>query len=619
MNEPDVPKQPSAPPTSTPEPTAETQPLIATIQGVWAQVKHHKVVQWTLAYLAIAYTLLHGAEMLAGTFNWSHGLVRIFTLILILGVPVIITLAWYHGARGLQRVSGTECMIIAILLALGGAFLWRDSTDHEQAAESASAAKPALATALPVAPVAPDDKSIAVLPFVNMSPDKEQDYFADGISEELLNLLTQVSELRVIARTSSFLFKDKEVDIAEIAHKLNVGNVLEGSVRKSGDMLRITAQLVRTSDSSHLWSQTYDRPMTDVFKVQDEIAATVVAQLKIHLLGAAPKLRVTDPQAYALFLQAREIGRQSTKAGFEKSNSLYQQVLALDPGYVAAWEGLASNYFNQAFYGLITVDEGIRLAREATNKALALEPARAPTLLSLSLIASYYDLDLPAAAQHLGDALALEPTNPDVLAEAGALIRRLVRLDEAIAIGEHQVSLDPINPLGYEILGSAYFYAGRLDDALAAWRTVLNLSPSNIGAHELIGEVLLAKGDTKAALNEMQQELLPGLRLVGLSMANHALGQEIESDAALTEVIQKYSKAYPFMIAYAYAYRGEADRAFEWLRKAVEYHDLYLVAVAGHPMLMKSHSDPRWLPFLRKHGMAPEQLAAIKFEVKLPQ
>jgi len=213
----------------------------------------------------------------------------------------------------------------------------------------------------------------------------------------------------------------------------------------------------------------------------------------------------------------------------------------------------------------------------------------------------------------------LEPTNPDVLVEASSLIRRLARLDEAIAIGKYEVGLDPINPMGYEALGSAYFYAGRLDDALAAWRMVLNLSPSYIDAHESMGEVLLAKGDTQAALREMQQEVLPGYRLVGLTMAHYALGQEIESDAALTESIQKYSKAYPFMIAYAYAYRGEADRAFEWLDKAAAYHDLYLVAVAGHPMLRKIHSDPRWLPFLRKHGMAPEQLAAIRFEVKLPQ
>jgi TolB-like protein/tetratricopeptide (TPR) repeat protein len=514
---------------------------------------------------------------------------------------------------GSTRVWRVGLALIALLLVLSGVVFW-----YFQASGDAPATQPVPAPASPVTTAAPNEKSIAVLPFVNMSSDKEQEYFADGISEELLNLLVQVPELRVIARTSSFAFKGQNIEVADIAKKLNVAHVLEGSVRKAGNKIRITAQLVRTSDSSHLWSQTYDRQLTDVFAIQDQIAASVVAELKTKLLGAASKAKITDPNAYALFLQAREIGRQNTKAGLEKSNNLYRQVLALDAGYVAAWEGLASNHLNQAFFGLIPVDEGIRLAREATNKALALEPARATSLLWLSYIASHYDLDLPAAAQHLGAALALEPTNPDVLAEAGALMRRLTRLDEAIAIGEYQVGLDPVNLFGYEILGTAYQYAGRLDDALAAWRTILNLSPYYVGAHEGAGEMLLAKGDTQAALSEMQQEVLPAFRLVGLSMAYHALGKGKESDAALMESIQKHSREYPFMIAYAYAYRGEADRAFEWLHKAVEYHDLLFVAVAGHPMLMKIHSDPRWLLFLRKHGMAPEQLAAIKFEVEVP-
>ena len=196
-----------------------------------------------------------------------------------------------------------------------------------------------------------DRCSIAVLPFVNMSADKEQEYFADGISEELLNLLAQVPELRVIARTSSFSFKGKDVDIAEIARRLNVANVLEGSVRKSGDTLRITAQLVRASDSSHLWSQTYDRQMTDVFKVQDEIAAAVVDELKIKLLGAPPTSKVTNPTAYTLYLQARELRRQAIPESFEHSAALLQQALAIDPAYTVAWAGLGATYINQAVYG----------------------------------------------------------------------------------------------------------------------------------------------------------------------------------------------------------------------------------------------------------------------------
>jgi tetratricopeptide (TPR) repeat protein len=359
--------------------------------------------------------------------------------------------------------------------------------------------------------------------------------------------------------------------------------------------------------------------MADVFSVQDEIAAAVVEELKIKLLGAAPKAKITDPKAYMLFLQAREIGRQFTRAGFEQSNNLYQQTLELDPDYAAAWEGLASNYCDQAFSGLRPIEEAIRLARDATNHALMLDPTSARTHSRLSWIASSYDLDLSKAAKHLEDALALEPTNPDVLAEAGYLARRLGRLDQAIAIGEYQVALDPISPYGHEVMAYTYRFAGRLDDALAALRTLITLSPGYLAGHEGIGEVLLQKGHPEQALAEMHHEVLDGLRLVGLSMAHHALGQKADSDATLAELIEKYETGYSFNIAYVMAFRGEADRAFEWLDKASQYHDLYLSAVAGHPMFNSIHADRRWLPFLRKHGLAPEQLAAIKFDVKVPK
>ena len=584
--------------------------------SVWARIKEHKVAQWTIAYAAAAYTLLHGTEMVSNAFEWPHVVVRIVTLLLFLGVPLVATIAWYHGHRAQQRVSGAELTIITVLLVIAGTVLWQfGRSAPEHAARKVGTTAPPSANAAAIAA----DHSIAVLPFVNMSPDKEQEYFADGISEELMNLLAQVPDLRVIARTSSFSFKGKEVEIAEIAHRLDVAHVLEGSVRRSGDKVRISAQLIRASDSSRLWSQTYERQMTDVFDVQDQIAAAVVSELKMRLLGATPKAKITDAKAYTLFLQARQIGHQYTSAGFELSNKLYQQALGLDPGYAAAWAGLATNYWNQAFMGLAPIDQSIRLAREATNKALALEPTLASALVRLSLIASTYDLDLSMGAHHLADALASEPANPDVLVEAGALVRRLGRLDEAIAIGKYQVGLDPINPFGHEILAYSYRYAGRLDDAIAELRTVLSLSPNYLAAHAGIGELLLQKGDAKSALAEMQQEVLDGMRLVGLAMAHHVLGQKFESDAALAEVIEKYAEGYPLSIAYVFAFRGEADRAFEWLDKAARGHNLFFHAVAGHPMFANIHADPRWLPFLRKHGLAPEQLAAIKFDVTVPK
>jgi len=582
-------------------------------ENLWSRLRRRKVVQLGIAYAAGAWGFLQGLAYVSSLLEWPAQLQKLTGLALLIGLPVVLVLAWFHGDRGHRRVTRTELAILTLLFLLGGGLFWR----YQHVSETARVATPPA----PIAPAAvlTNDKSIAVLPFVNMSSDPEQEYFSDGLSEELLNLLAQVPQLRVIARTSSFSFKGKEADIAEIARRLNVTHVLEGSVRKSGDTLRITAQLIRTADSSHLWSRTYDRPVTDVFAVQDEIAAAVVNELKIKLLNAAPKAKTTDPKAYALFLQAREIGRQFTEAGFEQSNSLYQQSLALDPGYAPAWEGLASNYCNQAFSGLRPIDEAIKLAREATNKALALEPTSALAYSRLSWIASSYDLDMSTAAQHLQHALALDPANADILTEAGYLARRLGRLDQAIAIGEHQITLDPINPYGHEVMAYSYRFAGRLDDAIATLRTLLSLSPDYLAGHEGIGELLLQKGDASGALSEIQLEVLNGMRLAGLSMAHHALGQKAESDAALAELIEKYGSGYSFNIAYVLAFRGEADRSFEWLNKAVEYHDLYLSAVAVHPMFANLHSDPRWLPFLRRIGMAPERLAAIKFDVTLPK
>src|SRR5205085_4798350 len=213
--------------------------------------------------------------------------------------------------------------------------------------------------------IAADNNSIAVLPFVNMSDDKEQGYFSDGISEELLNLLTKIPQLKVAARTSSFSFKGKGVEIPEIARQLHVANVLEGSVRRSGEQLRITAQLIRAAEGYHLWSKTYDRNLDDIFKIQDEIAGEVVKELKVKLLGAAPKVRTTDPKAYALYLQARELGRQSNAEAFAKSDALYHQVLEIDPRYAAAWERLGSNFLNKTSMGLVPNQEGFTRAREA--------------------------------------------------------------------------------------------------------------------------------------------------------------------------------------------------------------------------------------------------------------
>jgi adenylate cyclase len=463
------------------------------------------------------------------------------------------------------------------------------------------------------------ENSIAVLPFVDMSAGKDQDYFSDGISEELLNLLAKIPQLQVTARTSSFAFKGKETGIPEIARTLHVANVLEGSVRKAGNSVRITAQLIKAGTDTHLWSQTYDRKLDDIFAIQDEIAADVVKQLKVTLLSAAPKARTTDPEAYALYLQAVQLGRPFTAEAFQQSDALYRKVLAIDPRYAPAWYGLARNFGNETSQGLLPNKEGFAQAREAAVKALAIDPDYAPAHAGLGWIAMYGDNDLAGAALHLERALAIDPADLRVLTTSATLLQSLGRLDEALALEEAAVRRDPVNVTTLFNLGYHQRMAGRLDAAIASFRTVLSLSPSNGGAHCQLGVALLLKGDAKGALAEIEQETSEIYKMIGLPMAYHALGRKADSDAALAALIAKYEKDAPSNIASVYAYRGEADKAFAWLDKAVEYGDGGLGEIVTDNLFDKIHADPRWLAFLRKIGKAPEQLAKIEFKVTQPQ
>ena len=513
----------------------------------------------------------------------------------------------------------TIILSVAVLALV--AFVFLRPTAKPEAAAAPSAPPTAVATkpepaATPVN--VPDPKSIAVLPFVNMSTDADQGFFADGLAEELLNLLAKIPALQVTSRSSAFFYKGKDIKLAQVARELNVSHILEGSVRKSGSHLRITAQLIDARTDTHLWSETYDRSLDDIFAVQDEIAAAVVAQLKVSLLGAAPKAKTADPKAYALFLQARQLYRLGTEESLTQAVALYQQALAIDPKLAAAWVGLASCYTTEADSGQRSNDEGYGLAREAVDKALAIDPDLAIAHAKLGHITSSTGYDLVAPARSYEHALALEPANTDIITSAMGFARGLGRSDQVISLGEYVVAHDPVNSAAYALLGGVYGRAGRYDESIAALRTALRLTPGRALTHYTICSVLLLKGDAKAALAEAQAEPGGSWRLDGMALAYFALGRKTESDAALAEMIQKYEKEASWNIAYVYAFRGEKDLAFEWLDKAMTYRDPGLSLSAVQPQFDNIHSDPRWLPFLRKIGRAPEQLAAIKFDVKIP-
>jgi TolB-like protein/DNA-binding winged helix-turn-helix (wHTH) protein/Tfp pilus assembly protein PilF len=485
-------------------------------------------------------------------------------------------------------------------------------------------AKPWAARPAPHAPAAAvsadraaRDLSIAVLPFANLSADREQEYFADGISEELLSLLTKFPQLRVISRSSAFSFKGQNLAVAEIAKRLNVGLVLEGSVRQAGTEVRITAQLIDARADRQLWSETYDRPLVNIFALQDEIAAAVVSQLKLKLLGAASTTKAPDPRAYAAVLQARQVALQRTAAGYERAIALFRQALGTDPGYSAAWVGLARVYVNQANDGLRPIDESYRLARQAVDQALTLDPEYAPAHAMLGRLAMTHDGDLAIAAQHYEHALALEPANTDIVRSAAMLAASLGRLEASVALGQFVVARDPVNPTGYLNLGYDYFNAGRLDEAIASLHTALTLSPNHAAAEYGIAVALLMKGEPTAALAAMQRESSAYWRAVGLPMVFHALGRKAESDAALARLIEEHRTDAAYNIAYVHAFRGEANRAFEWLDKAATDRDPGLDDIAVDPLFAGLYHDRRWPRFLRRLGKSPEQLAAIRFDVQL--
>ncbi len=567
------------------------------------ELKRRNVFKVTVIYVIVGWVLLQVADVLFSALNLPGWTVTLVAGLLIIGFPVALIFAWAFELtpEGVRR-EGTAVPAAEV----------EESAEREVVEESA-----AYASALAVSVA--DAKSIAVLPFVNMSDDESNEYFSDGISEELLNLLAKIPKLRVAAQTSSFSLKGKEMQILEVGEILKVDHVLEGSVRKAGNQVRITAQLIKVDDGYHMWSETYDRTLDNIFAIQDEIAVAVVEQLKITLLGQVPTVKKTDPTAYALYLRARQLARQSNAKAWEQSIVLYQQALAAAPGYASAWAGLADVYSRQTNKALRSFDEGYALALDAAEKALEVDPENADAHASLGSIALSSNSDIAMSARHFEQALALGADNPDILLEAAILARSLGRQDVAIALLEFVVARDPVNSISHYRLGSTYLWAGRLDAAIASIRIALSLSPGRIVAQWAIGVALLLKGEPKAALEAMQQESDKGWRTAGLVLAYHALGQVAESDAALVEIIESLEHEAAYNIAYLFAFRGESDRAFEWLDKAVQYNDPGLQDIPVQPLFSNVHSDPRWLPFLESIGKSPRQLAAIGFKVTLPE
>ena len=469
--------------------------------GPWAKLRRRKVVQWGVLYAAGAWGFLQGLEYATDTFHWPDQIQQLTTLALLIGLPIVLVAAWYHGDRGQQRVSAAELVIITLLFLVGGGIFWRyDRASEAPAPDSASLAQSTGARATPSdAP----DKSIAVLPFVNMSGDADNEYFSDGISEEILNVLARVPELSVAARTSSFQFKGEKRDISEIATQLKVRMVLEGSVRKQTDRVRVTAQLIDAQTGFHLWSETYDRELKDIFAIQDEIARAIGAELKVRVLdkdaGNIAVSGTTNVAAHDLYLRGLSLWRVREEDELFAAIDAFERAIAADPGFAQAWGGLAITYaVLPAYSNRLTPRETENRSLDAAQRALALDPTQPEPYLAMGNVAGVAGRRHTATAL-IRRAIELRPSSATAHQWLGTTLVEMGELEQGIASLERAAALDPRSLIVASNLASMLQIAGRDQEAIAACMPTLEYAPDAILCTSLIGLSYLIMGDRERA------------------------------------------------------------------------------------------------------------------------
>jgi adenylate cyclase len=522
--------------------------------------------------------------------------------------PVAGTPAFASGApSGVARLRNRAAIvagsIVAVAIAGFAAYrLWLPGHRVTAPAAAVAAGTPAAVTATPAIP----EKSVAVLPFVDMSEKKDQEYFSDGMSEELIDMLTKIPDLRVPARTSSFYFKGRPTTISDIAKALGVSYVLEGSVRKSGNVLRVTAQLIRVDTGYHLWSETYDRQLDDVFKVQDDIAGAVVKALKISLMGGAPpeSAGTQNVVAYNLYLQARAIYvRADSRSDYAREVEYLRKAIDADPQFANAWALLSRVLAAQGQDNYVPAKQAIEESRRAANRALELNPRLPDAHTAVAKIYVDDDLDIRRGASQVQQALALDPNNSFALSWAAWLAAYKGEFDQAIALAQRSIDSDPVNSNRYENLATILYNARRYPEALAAIRKHDDLSPGANGERRLSAFIKLASGDPESALAAMESEpdlaTNCGCRVIALD----ALGREPEADLALAKLEKNHANNNATGIAKVYASRRDLDQAFKWFERGYRQHEYALLWIKVDPLVKNVQSDPRFKQLLIKLGL----------------
>jgi TolB-like protein len=525
------------------------------------------------AYLVSAWALAKLAELASDRFAAPDWIMQVILATLVAGLPLALLLTWFFNLKAVE--FGFE--------------EFDDGTDDVEVLRPSVTDGTAALAAMSV-----ERNSIAVLPFTSMSSDVEDEYFADGLAEELLNLLARINELKVTARTSSFAFKGKNEDIRHIARQLRVTHVLEGSVRRSLAMVRITLQLIRAEDGFHIWSETYDRQMDNIFAVQDEISAAVTDVLKIKILGEAPRAYETEPAAFAFYLKGNQLLASRNMDKLDEAAIALDQALVLDPNYPAALVAKGSALQINMVIGALDTKSGTKQVRELLDRALSSAPSYSSALAASSFIACLYEGDWDRARSDADAAYAAGPGNAVTLATLAMIEGRLGEPERAEEYARKAIELDPLRVVNYTSLGGALLARNKLAEARMAFRKTLSMSPRHATIRCYLGVVALLEGNPQQAIEEVADEPDEIRRDEVLIMAHFAAGNTERAERELSRFIEQCGDSVTYNVGRIHAHAGHVDEAFEWLQKALDIHDEGIFLAPTDNMLASLHDDPRW-------------------------
>jgi TolB-like protein len=566
------------------------------------ELQRRNVIKAAISYVVFSWVLIQAASILYPAIGWGQGAIRNTLIVLIIGFPVWIVFAYVFewtptGFKKTEDVAQENSIarstskkmngIIIAGLSLAVLFLLADRifdfTDSTDATIG--------------------DKSIAVLAFTDMSPEKDQEYFSDGISEEILNLLTKIPDLKIVSRTSSFSYKGKELNIKKIGQELQVSHLLDGSIRKSGNTLRITTQLIDVSNGLQLWSETYDRNIEDIFKIQDEIAAKVTQQLKVTLLGAALSSATVNTDAYNLYLQAKQLKIQNSLESDKNALKLIRESIAIDSTYAPSWALLSDCFWYAAFSNMtMSIEEAIKQGKMAANKAIALDPTYAEGYLQLAAFENA-SWNFKIETELIDKAILLDPNNPEVIKSKSTRALNFGNKNLAIEMVLKTIEIDPLNTLHNYNLSLFYWMDKRYTEAEKSMTKYLLSNPNSAFGNNLMGQIQLSLGHPEKAMEYIDKDADPFWHLYRKSMIVYALGNTKEANDLLKQLIADYDDSSWPNIAHVYAFRGEKDEAFKWLELAFENKDISLLEILNYPEMENLWGDPRWNRFINKLGL----------------